>query len=132
MRPGSSSRQSCQARIQRFTAVQICRLPSRRQRVAAKQGGVEWHPGLQRQPLVALAFEQRERCEIPDICAKDPFGEPIWGDGNARQALLPFPEVLLANIDIMQRWLAARIAGVDLEAQDDRLLWFQPEPRLHN
>jgi hypothetical protein len=108
--------QPCQTRVERFTTIQIRGLPTRCERVAAKQGRVQRHPGLQRQPLVLLSFSQRKGCEVPDICAENPFGVAVRWHRDARQAVSPFSKVPLATFGVSERCLAVRVGRLRLEA----------------
>ena len=49
-----------EARLERLSTVHPRRLPSGGQRVPAEQRRIQGHAGLQREPFVALALEQRE------------------------------------------------------------------------
>ena len=57
--------------VEHGAAVEHGGLPAGGERVAAEEGGVERHAGLQREPLVRLAFEVREGGEVFDRTLED-------------------------------------------------------------
>lgn len=102
------------------------RLPSSGKRVAAEKGGIERHPRLRCQPFIALAAEQRIRCEISNVRIDRSLDDLAPRRPNGDERGVPFVPSPFCIAKLGGAWHVVVIARLHVEHGVKRRLAFQP------